>query len=288
MKWPAGWKESGVSTATSMVRGIISNLPLLLLALVRKTTLSAHENMSTPAFIVVFFLCLVLGYRPTAAGDSRKSKRRIFCYGDSLTAGYVPSTGEFFPYAKVLQEYLDIMHAHVEVDYKGLSGWRAEDLVKGDGTLQKRLESGQRDAEPVDMVIILAGTNDLGKADDEKIFKSVWKIHSICHKENVATIAISVPSSIIQKNSPSLAQTRANLNNSIKSQCRLLSQCTYVECPVVYTQETKETLFSFDGLHFTKEGYSQLAKRLVPVVLRALGMEKKSQLLPSLLSLPTY
>ena len=238
---------------------------------------------STPTYIVIFLLFLFLVHPAVC----KKRKYRIFCYGDSLTAGYVPTTEDFFPYAKVLQEYLDIMHAHIEVEYKGLSGWRASDLVKGDGSLQKALERGNQGADPVDLVIIMAGTNDLGKADDQQIFEYVWKIHSICHKANVATVAISVPSSIAQKNSQGLARTRGNVNDRIKSQCKLDSRCAYMECPIVYTQQTKDTLFSFDGLHFTKEGYSQLAKRLVPVVLNVLGMKKKAQLVPSLLKLPT-
>uniref|UniRef100_A0A7S2JER8 SGNH hydrolase-type esterase domain-containing protein n=1 Tax=Haptolina brevifila TaxID=156173 RepID=A0A7S2JER8_9EUKA len=65
------------------------------------------------------------------------AKRRILCYGDSLTAGYItesPYTRKYAPWAPVLAEAVG-----VPCDAVGASGWTTRDMVK-------HSDGGNRDA----------------------------------------------------------------------------------------------------------------------------------------------
>ncbi len=205
---------------------------------------------------------------------------RVYCYGDSLTAGLLPG-GSHFPYAQVLRKQLQQIDPHIEVNFMGLSGWTAKELLEDTDYLPKALE--ETAYPPIDLVILLAGTNDLGhsllpieggKTREDEIFGNVWKLHVLAHSKNAHTIAISVPGSRFQYVNAQAKATCGRLNVLIKSKCDENPLCTYLQCPIEYSPETP--LFSEDGLHFSEEGYKHVAHNLVPVVLKALGMQKKA------------
>jgi lysophospholipase L1-like esterase len=90
----------------------------------------------------------------------------VMCFGDSNTWGYDPSTQERFPrnvrWTGVLQETLGAGYRVIE---EGLNGrttvW--EDPVEGDKMGKRHLMPCLESQAPLDLVIVLLGTNDLKK-----------------------------------------------------------------------------------------------------------------------------
>ena len=235
--------------------------------------LNITEEMNVESLVILIVLLLAV-YCTMA----NQKTYRIYCYGDSLTAGLLPG-GDHFPYAQILRKQLQQIDPHIEVNFMGLSGWTAKELLKDTNYLPNALETGA----PIDVVILLAGTNDLGhsllpieggKTREEEIFRDIWKMHVLAHSKNARTIAISVPGSRFQYSHADAKATCGRLNALIKSKCDEEPLCTYLQCPIDYSPGTP--LFSEDGLHFSEEGYKRVAHNLVPVVLKALGMERKA------------
>ena len=47
--------------------------------------------------------------------------------------------------------------------------------------------------KPVDLVLLMAGTNDLAKSSAQEIFSSLRGLHSVCHRAGVPTVALGIP-----------------------------------------------------------------------------------------------
>jgi lysophospholipase L1-like esterase len=90
----------------------------------------------------------------------------VMCFGDSNTWGYDPATQERFPrnvrWTGVLQETLGNGYRVIE---EGLNGrttvW--EDPVEGDKMGRRHLMPCLESQAPLDLVIVMLGTNDLKK-----------------------------------------------------------------------------------------------------------------------------
>uniref|UniRef100_A0A7S2JGA1 SGNH hydrolase-type esterase domain-containing protein n=1 Tax=Haptolina brevifila TaxID=156173 RepID=A0A7S2JGA1_9EUKA len=126
------------------------------------------------------------------------AKRRILCYGDSLTAGYItesPYTRKYAPWAPVLAEAVG-----VPCDAVGASGWTTRDMVK-------HSDGGNRDAcgeyrkglcaclaeRAYSTVIIMGGTNDLGTSSADEISSRLLTLHGQCHAAGCRTVALTIP-----------------------------------------------------------------------------------------------
>ena len=116
----------------------------------------------------------------SSSSSSSSSPKRIFCYGDSLTAGTSPPLDQLFPYGPYLEQELNNLYIQSSlslsslsmlsepesavVRWRGLPGWTASAMVDymDDPTvgLQSALD-GIRNPS-LSLVIILAGTNDIG------------------------------------------------------------------------------------------------------------------------------
>ena len=195
---------------------------------------------------------------------------RIFCFGDSLTAGTSPPGFETFPYAPFLE---DALHQGklptAVVRHLGLPGWTASQLLedangeRGLRTMIKRIQDPS-----LSLVIILAGTNDLGHhRSPSDIVTDLIQLHTLCHKEGIAhTIALAVPSSAFQTKFPEYAEKARKINRGLRKYCEEESneKATYVSFP--FGWEPNDERWSRDGLHFSKQGYQVLAESLAPVV----------------------
>ena len=92
--------------------------------------------------------------------------REILCFGDSNTWGYDPSTGERYPqgtrWTGVLQGLLGAGYRIIE---EGLNGrttvW--EDPIEGDKPGRRHLLPCLLSQAPLDLVVLMLGTNDLKK-----------------------------------------------------------------------------------------------------------------------------
>lgn len=229
----------------------------------------------------------------SAAAAVRRPKH-VFCFGDSLTAGTSPPERAEHPYGKHL---LDALQSHgppgasgvdgtptATVEWLGLPGWTATSLLK---ELDLKGELGQtaRDrrereeggtaaassaagAPPFDLVIILAGTNDLAyETKPWQIVSAIQDIHSIAHGLGCPTMALGIPPSGYQSQSEQARLLARSVNDALKSWAE--NECPYDTRYVPYPIEDFDRSTGFwspDGLHFSPEGYKFVADALAPIV----------------------
>jgi len=203
---------------------------------------------------------------------------KVLCYGDSLTAGYCNSGASFHPYGKVLAETL----GHSSVTVCGLSGRTAEEMLVGQQAarivdvvghvgpgLARLLES-----ETPNVVLILAGTNDLGQSltnnvSAKAILERVKQLHAICHHAGIATIAFSPPSlvegpyRVIQQKLATLIRDWARMEPMVVA---------HFDIEELVPRAFPSGLWDSDGIHMSMDGQHRLGRtlaQLVPSVLSA-------------------
>lgn len=137
--------------------------------------------------------------RSLAAGSP---SLRILCYGDSLTAGYCSRGRAFEPYGRSLCKALNNIGIAAAVAMCGMCGKTAQQLVEAAHLLSIHDfldHEGQGLACIIgehrpDLVIIMAGTNDLSRGDTaENVLCNVQKLHAVVHAYSLPTMALIPP-----------------------------------------------------------------------------------------------
>ena len=207
--------------------------------------------------------------------------KKIFCYGDSLTAGTTPGREpHLFPYAPILEKQLtqEYQNERFAIRWKGFPGWMASSMVENqlvDGVGLRALIQNKG----IDLCVLLAGTNDLGMIFStvsneneaaEIVARSVISLHDIAHKEGVSTLAIGIPSSSFQEQVPQAKDIRLKANEILKEWCeKKEGQALYVEFPFDWIPG--DDRWGADGLHFSELGYNEIAKSIAPKVYERTG-----------------
>lgn len=91
-------------------------------------------------------------------------RKRILCFGDSLTWGWDPKTRERFPREKRWTGILgSLLGETYEVIEEGLNGRTTgfDDPIEGDKNGRRHLPVLLETHRPLDLVVIMLGTNDL-------------------------------------------------------------------------------------------------------------------------------
>jgi len=203
-------------------------------------------------------------------------EKKIFCYGDSLTAGTTPGKEpQLFPYARSLEQELKTIDSNmnIAVRWRGLPGWTAAAMVNQqdvDGVGLRHALSNKG----VDLAVILAGTNDLGYVFQSQmevdlaareITRSVTSLHTVAHTEGVRTLAISIPDSGFQSQVPVAKKIVRKANENIEKWClENCDMCSYLDFP--FGWNTDDSRWAADGLHFSEEGYLEIARAIAPTV----------------------
>ena len=242
---------------------------------------------------------------------------RVLAYGDSLTAGTCGNN--YFPYAMDLEQALyeqqrkpptqnnndndstkDSDTRNIIVRHRGIPGMKVQEMVDNLDDERRGLRSAiQSIRDPsLSIVIILAGTNDLGhellyhQNNVERAARTIGNnlitLHQMCYDNHIPyTIAIGIPSSGYQYRMADAASvvslvnaqlqqyastttttaTTTNSNNPgatspIDDKGR--SRMIYVELPFEYIPNGEN--WNSDTLHFSKKGYTVLGEHLVPIV----------------------
>ncbi|KAL7577709.1 hypothetical protein ACA910_015217 [Epithemia clementina (nom. ined.)] len=225
------------------------------------------------------------GFSSSAASSSAGStarnivwqqQRRVLCFGDSLTAGTSPPSFQNYPYAPYLEKALAQLAAttatarttksttvssaaplDIVVRHAGFPGWTSSQLLENQSMSNgglRTLIQGIRDP-PLSLVILLAGTNDLGyQTEATPIANSILGLHKLCHNRGVPhTIAIGIPPSGYQSMVEDAQTLAASVNTALETFCQENSlQSTYVPFPFAYERNGKN--WSPDGLHFSEHG----------------------------------
>mmetsp|Transcript_128557 Transcript_128557/g.333271 ORF Transcript_128557/g.333271 Transcript_128557/m.333271 type:complete len:430 (+) Transcript_128557:83-1372(+) len=212
-----------------------------------------------------------------------RSVRRILCYGDSLTAGFAANGQQFEPYGRAMAERLAGAGTACEVAVCGLSGKTAREMVatsstsladivgnRGKGLVRALEEDG-----PFDLVLIMAGTNDMGHgAQPETILQDLQRLHGLCHERGVPTVALAPPPA------PVAGSAREQMRQRFTAKLRALSQGMerMVACvdPADIVPASALGLWEQDGLHFTPAGSRQFGAGLASLALELSGNSSNS------------
>jgi len=195
---------------------------------------------------------------------------RIFCFGDSNTAGFYNGGQRFEPYADALGAALQQLGTQCIVTHSGLNGLTAQEMfakahdpvvTDSCGHVHKGLVLHLGDHP--DLVLIMAGTNDIARgAGAEQILERVTSLHNACHQHGVRTIALAPPT--VSR------QPERGVRDHFK---HLLHAWARGNPNVVAFLDVEEVVprnnsgfWESDGIHLAPAGSRELGMKLAPVV----------------------
>ena len=220
------------------------------------------------------------------------STKNIECFGDSLTAGYMPSAHHFgvdyFPYGDSLRMKLASLGVTgVSVHHQGFPGYTTSQLMSA-GDLSHRLNGGVKGG--VDLVVLLAGTNDLAHLHPtpgskhpsraEEIGETLWQLHVRCHEAGAKTLAIAIPGSRYQQVQSQARDLAKEVNSILRKRCSGSDKCFFFDWPEAIDFKPNEgpgSLWNRDGLHMTEGGYRELGYALAPEISKILELASDSK-----------
>lgn len=202
----------------------------------------------------------------------------MLCYGDSLTVGFCKNGAHFQPYGEMLKEVMAAAGTECEVTYMGLCGCTSGQMVGWldspvcmdlGGRQGKGLARMLDDEGRPDLVIIMAGTNDLGSGvPPDALLANLRRLHGACHARGVPTVALAPPYPP-QWPGPRAARGAATKRLSAWS----LANSDVLACvdPEDLVPRSTGLWEQHDGLHLTAAGSGALGKQLAPMVLSLLA-----------------
>ena len=240
----------------------------------------------------------------TATATTTTTTKHVFCFGDSLTHGTSPPQLEEYPYGKHLRDALlsygpDASEGvsaplPATVEWLGLPGWTSRSLLREvdlKGCLVQMAAARRRDPQataaaaagettattnlpPFDLVIILAGTNDLGyETEPRPIVESIRGIHAIAHGLGCPTIALGIPPSGYQSVSTPARNLAGAVNRELEAWAAETAGAAAADSPTaryvphpIRDFDPSGGLWAPDGLHLSPEGYRFVAEELAPIV----------------------
>ncbi|NQT49058.1 hydrolase [Candidatus Kuenenbacteria bacterium] len=203
------------------------------------------------------------------------TKKRILCFGDSYTWGYIPDTNhERFPddirFPKVLQKLLG---ENFEIIEEGLN---SRTLVNKDTRPGKEGRNGSQylipcldSHDPLDLVIIMLGTNELkhkfknspeeiGNLLEKHFIQVILKRKSQFRNTSPQVIIVSLP--LINEQTEYALQRYVGGTEKSKKLKNIYSKIAKKnKCHFVSASELK---VGSDGVHLTKESHKALANKL--------------------------
>jgi lysophospholipase L1-like esterase len=194
---------------------------------------------------------------------------------DSLTKGYYNYGMEYHPYSIILNKHLEennLSDKYFVYD----SGVNGETSLSMRSRINLELETCK-----YEIVIILAGTNDLGRYKSEDICANLKAIHETALKTCKYTIAVTVPCATLDAKSEEedwgkYQNNKKMLNLMIKEFVEQNDRIELVDLYEImnvnsYTTEEEVKKIWDDRLHFTPHGYDTFAGAVWPVLQKLLA-----------------
>jgi lysophospholipase L1-like esterase len=229
--------------------------------------------------------------------SSQPNPIRILCYGDSLTAGTSPPIDQLHPYGPHLEKELNRLYAlqsnapSTVVRWRGLPGWTASVMTEylDDSTAGLRSAVNSIRDPPLSLVIILAGSNDIGmltssmsstEVNGEDAVAPILSLHKAClecdqdsDSIGLRTLAVGIPGSGWQQMNPMAKKLWEEMNDSLvkfasSSVSNYGGRVSYVKFPFEYVKG--DSKWCSDGLHLSPEGYELLGVQLASSVKKLL------------------
>lgn len=202
-------------------------------------------------------------------------KIRVLCFGDSYTWGYIPGSdherfSEDIRYPKVLQKLLS---SDFEIIEEGLN---SRTLISDDKRPGKEGRNGSLylipcldSHDPIDLVIIMLGTNEMkdqfdntpekiGELFEERFVKVILNRKSQFQNKYPQLLIVSLP--IINESAEyAIARYKGGAEKSkqltkIYSEIAKANKCLFVDA--------SQLAVGIDGVHLTAESHIQLAELL--------------------------
>ncbi|TDZ26055.1 hypothetical protein Cob_v001074 [Colletotrichum orbiculare MAFF 240422] len=181
---------------------------------------------------------------------AKEKTLRIFCFGDSLTAGYSSNGAVYHPYSVAMTRKLsaDLSNTQIIVADNGMPG----DVVS-QGAFAQRFETEVRQ-DTYDWVIILGGTNDLSlNVPPERIFASLKSVWDSALAKGCRVLALTVP----ERELTTSDDQRKRLNSLILKHeapnFRAFDLAARI--PFHDLNERERRRYWDDGVHLTPAGY---------------------------------
>lgn len=171
-------------------------------------------------------------------------KKKILCFGDSITKGFYGDNKTFNPFSNKLEELLsNDKKTEYEVLNFGIPGACASKKM------QARLPEVIKEEKPLDLVILLAGTNDLISedcADKLDLYAEIKKLHESIHKMGVKSVVVTIPDISVNVNG-----TKKMTKEEFKEAWNELNQKLRL---FVYTSKENNMILSDLADEFTRQG----------------------------------
>ncbi len=212
--------------------------------------------------------------------------KTILCYGDSNTWGYDPRSGKRYApkerWPGVLREILGEEYYVAENGIGGRSAIWDNPYIPGLNG-KEGLIYALMSARPIDLVILMLGTNDLKYTD---AFNAAKGQQTLIRMMKGAAVSVNIPSRIFTKGEPEiLLVSPPNLGKSLGSRHTIEPYLTHeesVKLAEYYRMVAQEEKIYFldaaqyagpsriDGMHMLPEGHLALGKAIAKQVLEIL------------------
>ncbi|KAH0434406.1 gdsl-like lipase [Colletotrichum camelliae] len=214
---------------------------------------------------------------------AKEKTLRIFCFGDSLTAGFSAYGSVYHPYSIALTQKLskDLSNTQVIATDNGMPG----DVVT-QGAFAQRFASevnsvsfdsaaGKSVPAVYDWVIILGGTNDLAySVPPEKIFQSLLAVYNTALEKGSKVLALTVPETAIKHEKVDAA--RSKLNNAILSHEAPNYYAFDLNARIPYhaLPDRERKKYWDDSVHFTPAGYDWMGGHIAEALGNFIELER--------------
>lgn len=199
--------------------------------------------------------------------------KTILCFGDSLTHGMVVDGADWHqlhPYSlrltDLIQKHFGKQDNSTMIVESGISGELASHMTHRLPAVMKKV--GESSRPDISVVIILAGTNDLGSHHSAKeILQDVLTLHEFAknHKRNsdspqIFTLALSIPQLRWSVNMDDRLEVNKGLQDFVDKDT---SKTTFfISLEEAFDQKIEENIkyWSTDMVHFSRAGYDKIGE----------------------------
>lgn len=180
---------------------------------------------------------------------------KILCFGDSNTYGYDPRSyfGSQYP---TEHRWVDLLAQKLGCDAVN-AGENGREIPEGEGELM-RFEMMLARHDPVDLLVIMLGTNDLLQGDPPEVVArrmEAFLEHIPLERSKILLIAPPPMQRGAWVPSKSLIDASTALNREYEALCARLG-IGFADA------RTWDIPLTFDGVHFSEEGHGDFAEGL--------------------------
>eukprot|EP00794_Sanderia_malayensis_P008112 gene8112-8981_t len=209
--------------------------------------------------------------KSTRKNDLEDTEKRVLCIGDSITEGYHKGGFAFHPYTKKLHELLNAENNTITYDVynEGVSG---ECVFV---SMLERMPHLLQKYKPLDLVVILGGTNDLmhtNCTDAGQLFNNIKKLHEMAHAAHVKTVALTIPDAnapampMWQKRESMWKETNEKIREYADKRDDVILCDLAEELPYRTMTDDERAKYWDDNLHYTPHGYDKMAELIYDAI----------------------